>query len=211
MGSTFPILAQYFKKKRGLANAFLMAGISVGQLVNAPLIRYLQETYAYQGATLIVGAIILHTCAAAALLQPVKWHLKRVPKSELDPSDVFLVNNREDDSRRGGLLALFGRIVTGTIKDLHILKQRRALLIALIGAFSLNSHFNFIGMLPFAMQDAGHSLSWAAWVVSATALTNTVCRILFSIMADHPKFPIRAVYMAGAITIVLSSIGMNNG
>ncbi|KAK3858133.1 hypothetical protein Pcinc_035657 [Petrolisthes cinctipes] len=208
VGSCFPTLAIYFNKRRGLANAFLMAGISIGQLVNAPLIRYLQEEYGNFGAILIVGAIILHTCVGAALFQPVQWHLKPVPRNEMDPNELNPVTTtRTDFKHSGGLFNTLGRIVTGTIRDLQILKQRRALLIALIGAFSLNSHFNFIAMVPFAMQDAGHSLSWAAWVVSATALTNTLSRILVSIMADHPKFPLRAVYVFGIITITLSIIG----
>ncbi|KAK3873268.1 hypothetical protein Pcinc_021717 [Petrolisthes cinctipes] len=208
MGSCFPTLAIYFNKRRGLANAFLMAGISIGQLVNAPLIRYLQEEYGNFGAILIVGAIILHTCVGAALFQPVQWHLKPVPMNEIDPNELNPVTTtRTDFKHSGGLFNTLGRIVTGTIRDLQILKQRRALLIALIGAFSLNSHFNFIVMVPFALQDAGHSLSWAAWVLSATALTNTLSRILVSIMADHPRFPLRAVYVFGIITITLSIIG----
>ncbi|KAK4316221.1 hypothetical protein Pmani_012598 [Petrolisthes manimaculis] len=216
MGSCFPILATYFNKRRGLANAFLMAGISIGQLVNAPLIRYLQEEYSNFGAILIVGAILLHTCAGAALLQPVQWYLKpiHVPISEMDPNELNQLNpvtttttTTTTDFKHSGVCNTLGRIMIGTIRDLQILKQRRALLIALIGAFSLNSHFNFIAMVPFAMQDAGHSLSWAAWVVSATALTNTLARILVSIMADHPRFPLRAVYIFGNITITLSIIG----
>ncbi|XP_063611207.1 uncharacterized protein LOC134784933 isoform X2 [Penaeus indicus] len=74
----FLILAQYFDKRRGLANACLTAGVGVGYFLNPLFIRFLQDEYSYKGATLIIGAFILHGVAAAALYHPVGWHMKAV-------------------------------------------------------------------------------------------------------------------------------------
>ncbi|XP_037801019.1 monocarboxylate transporter 9-like isoform X1 [Penaeus monodon] len=74
----FLILAQYFDKRRGLANACLTAGVGVGYFLNPLFIRFLQDEYSYKGATLIIGAFILHGFAAASLYHPVEWHLKAV-------------------------------------------------------------------------------------------------------------------------------------
>ncbi|XP_042881767.1 monocarboxylate transporter 12-like [Penaeus japonicus] len=74
----FLILAQYFDKRRGLANACLTAGVGVGHFLNPLLIRFLQNEYSYKGATLIIGAFILHGFVGAALYHPVEWHMKVV-------------------------------------------------------------------------------------------------------------------------------------
>ncbi|XP_042231297.1 monocarboxylate transporter 9-like isoform X2 [Homarus americanus] len=288
VGACFPTLAKYFDRHRGLANAFLMAGISAGQFINAPLIRYLQDEYTYKGASLIVGAIILHACLGAALMQPVEWHMKRVrctvppegahpllsqPSSSrgegvgeqdsgvsLDsnqenavsvdaatprrPSDVHLINNshpslpsckhstltlasmdsenlaaitstdeciQEDEEAEKdccvrAVWSLVVRVVTNSLCDLKILRSPRALIIALIGALTLNSHFNIIMLVPFAMKAAGHSLSAAAWCVSVSAVTNTISRILVSTLSDYSWFSIKYFYMSGIFVLFSATI-----
>ncbi|XP_027225231.2 monocarboxylate transporter 9 [Penaeus vannamei] len=74
----FLILAQYFDKRRGLANACLTAGVGLGHFLNPLFIRFLQKEYSYRGATLIIGGFIFHGVAAAALYHPVEWHMKVV-------------------------------------------------------------------------------------------------------------------------------------
>ncbi|KAK3875251.1 hypothetical protein Pcinc_019850 [Petrolisthes cinctipes] len=71
------ILATYFKKHRGLANAWLMAGAGLGHFFSPLLIRLLQNNYGHQGATMIVGAIILHGFLGATVFHPVQWHSSR--------------------------------------------------------------------------------------------------------------------------------------
>ncbi|KAK4312120.1 hypothetical protein Pmani_016413 [Petrolisthes manimaculis] len=71
------ILATYFKKHRGLANAWLMAGAGLGHFFSPLLIRLLQNNYGHRGATMIVGAIILHGFLGATVFHPVQWHSSR--------------------------------------------------------------------------------------------------------------------------------------
>ncbi|XP_047493158.1 monocarboxylate transporter 13-like isoform X1 [Penaeus chinensis] len=74
------ILGQmYFRRRRVAANALSMLGSSLGFMVMPPLVRFLANTYAHQGALLLWSAILLHGLVGAALYQPVEWHLKPNP------------------------------------------------------------------------------------------------------------------------------------
>ncbi|XP_037785831.1 monocarboxylate transporter 1-like [Penaeus monodon] len=74
------ILGQmYFRRRRVAANALSMLGASLGFMVMPPLVRFLANTYAHQGALLLWSAILLHGLVGAALYQPVEWHLKPNP------------------------------------------------------------------------------------------------------------------------------------
>lgn len=76
----FIILPHYFERKRGVANAIMMAGVCLGQIVGPPLARFLQDEYGFRGATMIIGAILLNGCVGASLFHPVEWHLKKTPR-----------------------------------------------------------------------------------------------------------------------------------
>ncbi|XP_069170686.1 monocarboxylate transporter 9 [Procambarus clarkii] len=87
------ILAQYFEAHRGLANACLMAGAGLGHFISPLLIRFLQEEYGFKGATVILGAVILHGFVGATLLHPVEWHRKssKVKKSSCKTEVVYVL------------------------------------------------------------------------------------------------------------------------
>lgn len=76
---SFIIVPSYFDRRRGLANACMMAGVCTGQMVGPTLIRLLQDEYGYRGATLVLGAILLNSCVGTAFFHPVEWHLKKLP------------------------------------------------------------------------------------------------------------------------------------
>lgn len=57
-----------------------MAGASLGHFLSPLLIRLLQDKYGFRGATIIIGAIVLHGFVGAMFFQPVRWHMKRPKK-----------------------------------------------------------------------------------------------------------------------------------
>lgn len=88
----------YFRRRRVAANALSMLGSSLGFMVMPPLVRFLANTYAHQGALLLWSAILLHGLVGAALYQPVEWHLKPNPLA-----NVRLVEARpcQEESHNG--------------------------------------------------------------------------------------------------------------
>lgn len=67
----------YFLKKKGKAVAMSATVTALGSIVMPLVVDLLIDTYTIRDVTLIVAAISSHSFLAAALLQPVKWHLKR--------------------------------------------------------------------------------------------------------------------------------------
>ncbi|KAK8391955.1 hypothetical protein O3P69_017517 [Scylla paramamosain] len=72
----FLILSHYFKRRRGLANACFTAGLGLGHFLGPLFIQLLQDTYGHRGATLVLGAVMLHGFLGTTLYHPVEWHMK---------------------------------------------------------------------------------------------------------------------------------------
>lgn len=85
----FTILPHYFERRRGLANGIMMSGICMGQLVGPPFARYLQASFGFRGATLIIGAVALNSCIGASFFHPFEWHQKKVPAEEEPEEDML--------------------------------------------------------------------------------------------------------------------------
>ncbi|XP_047488037.1 monocarboxylate transporter 14-like [Penaeus chinensis] len=80
----FTIVPLYFERRRGQANAIMMAGVCLGQIIGPPLVNFLQAEFGYKGATIIMGAILLNACVGASLFHPIAWHQKRVTRPKID-------------------------------------------------------------------------------------------------------------------------------
>ncbi|XP_022126469.2 monocarboxylate transporter 13 isoform X1 [Pieris rapae] len=101
-GLAFPptvyIVTSYFVRLRGLANGICMSGSAFGSIILPPALRYLLETYGYQGTVLILGGIMLNVWAAALLFQPVEEHMvKKFKEPEEDEEGPQLETFMEED------------------------------------------------------------------------------------------------------------------
>ncbi|XP_014678790.1 PREDICTED: monocarboxylate transporter 12-like, partial [Priapulus caudatus] len=68
---SFSLTSDYFDKRAATASGIVVAGAGVGGLVLPLIANALVAEYTYTGASLINGAIVLHTAACAALLRPL--------------------------------------------------------------------------------------------------------------------------------------------
>ncbi|XP_066940755.1 monocarboxylate transporter 12-B-like [Macrobrachium rosenbergii] len=280
----FTILPHYFTRRRGIANAIMMAGICLGQILAPPFVQFLQERYGFRNATLLLAAVMLIASIGASLFSPVEWH-SRKPKAEHHEGDTTLPAERQvlkpggidhfkkchsarsfecalegkevdlaevmaharilrkrndnhisevprlsvssslavstmdiagigagfaddesntdntQDEKEKTLWKIIARVAKQTISDLRILRSPRALIISLGATFCINGYVNFIMMVPFAMQVAGHGLEQSAWCISTSAICNLLMRIVVSILSDCQKFSIKACYVSGFIFI----------
>ncbi|XP_034952116.1 uncharacterized protein [Chelonus insularis] len=71
-------LNTYFLEKRGRAMGMGMTITGLGPILMPQLVSILLNSYTSQGVMIILGGLALHTVCAALLLQPVKWHTKRI-------------------------------------------------------------------------------------------------------------------------------------
>lgn len=69
------LVARYFDKRRGIANAFCLSGTAAGSLCLPFLLEVLVRTYAFKGTLLILGACMLHISISAAAYRPLAIHV----------------------------------------------------------------------------------------------------------------------------------------
>lgn len=69
---------RYFIKNRNRAAGIAMTLTGIGPIIFPPIIVILNELYGVNGCIFILSAISMHMIVAALLLQPVRWHLKRI-------------------------------------------------------------------------------------------------------------------------------------
>ncbi|XP_063614899.1 monocarboxylate transporter 5-like, partial [Penaeus indicus] len=132
----FLIVPTYFERRRGIANTMLTTGICMGQIMGAPFIRYLQDEYAFTGAALIYGAILLNCLVGVSLFHPLKWHLKKTKVTEnvapLDGS-VPLISTAEKTEEES-----VQKVLTEDMKTQA--KMVRARMLARVSESSCTSH-----------------------------------------------------------------------
>ncbi|XP_047488198.1 monocarboxylate transporter 12-B-like [Penaeus chinensis] len=209
---SYMIVPHYFTTRRGLASGIIMMWDCGGQLLGSPLVKLLQDEYTYKGATLILGGVVLNCCVGAAVFHPVEWHLK--PKGVLaEPTVARSASGalegglaRRSNSPRPTTRTLVRRIAQSTLEDLRILSSARAAIIAVGATVIFNGYLNFLAFVPFAMQEAGHSLGDAAACVSVSAVCNMLTRITVASLSDTKMFSFRVCYMLGGLTITASML-----
>ncbi|CAM1292292.1 SLC16A12 (predicted) [Pycnogonum litorale] len=77
------VTCEYFRKRRGMASGVTLSGSSLGAFLLPPIMTYLIEEYSFRGAVLVLGGISLNMFVAGMLLQPVKYHMKRIVNDEV--------------------------------------------------------------------------------------------------------------------------------
>ncbi|XP_047472158.1 monocarboxylate transporter 9-like isoform X2 [Penaeus chinensis] len=124
-----------------------------------------------------------------------------IPEQQKSPHPAAKENTKKQED------STIVRLIKSTLADLCILKHARAVVIALSITLTLNANENFLNVLPFAMQEAGHSLHDVATGVSVSALCGMLIRVVVSPLTDMPKFNMRVVFMFGSLVVALSMIG----
>jgi len=103
MASGFSLaINTYFRERRSKAVGFGMTAMGLGPVFMPLVISKLMDIYGVTGTALILGALSLHSFAAALLLQPVKWHMKEKKVSPEAVEDVDEVDGEPDDERGEG-------------------------------------------------------------------------------------------------------------
>lgn len=72
----------YFKRKRSKAFGIGVTITGIGPIILPQLISFLLGIYGSHGCVLIISGIAMNIIPAALLLQPLKWHQKKVEEIE---------------------------------------------------------------------------------------------------------------------------------
>lgn len=72
----------YFVEKRVLMMSIAQTLIGLGSVIFPILIQKLMKHYGFRGCLTILAGINAHTILGMLVMQPVEWHMKRVPVRE---------------------------------------------------------------------------------------------------------------------------------
>ncbi|XP_050300408.1 uncharacterized protein LOC126738951 [Anthonomus grandis grandis] len=81
-------IKSYFVHEQNKAIGLSMTLTALGPILMPQIINLLIQNYHPDGVILILAGIIAHGYIGAILLQPVRWHMKKVPKTEENRTDV---------------------------------------------------------------------------------------------------------------------------
>ncbi|XP_064615186.1 monocarboxylate transporter 12-like [Liolophura sinensis] len=76
-GPYMVMLGAYFHRRYAVASGIAVCGGSLGQFALPPILRYFIDVFAFRGAVLIFGGLILNCVVCGALMRPVAEYTKR--------------------------------------------------------------------------------------------------------------------------------------
>ncbi|ETN67682.1 monocarboxylate transporter [Anopheles darlingi] len=101
-------LNTYFKVRRNKAAGIAMTITGLGPIMLPQLVSLLLGLYGPRNCLLIIGALATHIIAAALLLQPVKWHVLQVERSNegavtamAPPPSIEVIVPKEQEQSNG--------------------------------------------------------------------------------------------------------------
>ena len=96
-GPSLVMIGEYFKKNKGIAYGIAGAGNGIGTPIMAIIHRKLFNTYSYQGAMIILGAIYFNFCINGALMRPRPEAKRRRKQREVAETKPRYINKRHAD------------------------------------------------------------------------------------------------------------------
>ncbi|XP_035789174.1 uncharacterized protein LOC118465260 [Anopheles albimanus] len=100
-------LNTYFKVRRNKAAGIAMTITGLGPIMLPQFVSLLLGLYGPRNCLLIIGALATHIIAAALLLQPVKWHVLQVERSNesataaIAPPSIEVIVSKEQEHKNG--------------------------------------------------------------------------------------------------------------
>ncbi|KAM7350408.1 monocarboxylate transporter 9 [Cochliomyia hominivorax] len=90
--TSYTTFNNYFVKKRIMWMSFAQSLIGVGSMFYPVLMQKLLEAYGFRGCLMVLAAINGHAVLGMLLMQPVEWHMRKVPieDEEIQGTDITL-------------------------------------------------------------------------------------------------------------------------
>ena len=219
----------FFRKRRGLANAFSMSGLAVGVLFWSYVTQKCVEIYSWRGAILVMGAIKLHGVPLGMLLR----NPKHKPETELekpeepsanpaadtvtttfntdqedhhyevdDYGSSYLDNEKDPPAKTANGSA---KLKEETLKSRYkaILGDKPFVIYILATFFTFVSHYIPHTFLPLRAESLQISKHKVAFVISILGVIGGIGRVFFGWISDLPRVHRMLMY---AVTSILTGV-----
>lgn len=194
----------------------MVTGVSIGQIVLPLLLRVLLQAYGFPGTCLIFSGVVLNCCAASLLIYNVEDRpiilgdkLKMLQgRDNSDMMDMQLHGSCEELILKPKLnFDTLKEVLTRTWHHMLMMKHLKLLVVNLSFAFFVSGLANFIALVPFALSEAGYTLTQISSIVSLGAIPNTAMRVAVTICSDYSWFNRKIIYLLGSTLAAAASFG----
>ncbi|XP_063917078.1 monocarboxylate transporter 12-like [Zophobas morio] len=175
----------YFKKKRSLVTGFVMTVAGFGPILIPQLIGILLKVYSTEEVILLYGGMCAHIFVAAALLQPVEWHVEGK-------------GTREEKIE----LKELGKTVA-RIFDLDLLKDPVFDNILAGLALASFAELNFTLLIPFILHDYDLTTDQIATFLSTLGVADMISRFLSPYVGNYFKKPSRLMFAYSLVILMI--------
>ncbi|XP_035792150.1 monocarboxylate transporter 12-like [Anopheles albimanus] len=202
--STFVSLNSYFRRRKGRAVGFALAGTGVGQILMPILVQYLLSNFNFRDATLIIGGLAFNGVVGACLLQPVGWHLKPSLIDDDGEAQPLLGTTIPNGGSSCGKPSC-GWSKLAALMDFAILKQVSFLnLIVGLGlAYTASTSFSLF--FPYFLQKSANlTMLEAANCMSVLSTTDLITRVTVPAFVDKMNFSHRTTFLLAGLCLVVA-------
>ncbi|KAJ8736106.1 hypothetical protein PYW08_006762 [Mythimna loreyi] len=229
------VMNDYFDQKRVLVMSFVQTATGVTAMVAPIFVKWSIEKYGSRGTLLLIGGLSLHNFVAALLMQPVRWHMRKVeiPEStelklllevnndvkKLDTPVITLTELNNSPTKEELAKALeypeyyekksgFRKFLESII-DMSLIKTFLFSCVALGPAMCITADYLYIVMVPKYFYSLGWSQDNVAMVITLYGFGDLATRVVFTIISKWMyKMGIQNIYIVGIVAAVLSRLGM---
>ncbi|CAK1540244.1 unnamed protein product [Leptosia nina] len=207
------IINEYFINKRIIAIGFAQTIVAFVAFVEPQIFKWTTEWYGHRGTMIFICALSVHAFAAGMLMQPVAWHMKKVPVPRKTEMKTLLNENTEISQTPETVSADIKekeRLVTRlkNLIDMEVVKSYTLSIECLGPAISVIIDLTYLYMLPPAFRSYGWSESDVAWAFSLIALGDLFMRISLILLSKwFNNFGSSRVYIAGVMLAFITRLG----
>ncbi|CAH4031041.1 unnamed protein product [Pieris brassicae] len=95
--ASFVAINSYFKLKKSIAVGIAMTGTGIGQALMPHVVEYSLDKFGFKGACWLLSALCLHGVCGGMLMQPVKWHMKKIEEEVVIEEEKIEMNKSQTD------------------------------------------------------------------------------------------------------------------
>ncbi|KAJ8736105.1 hypothetical protein PYW08_006761 [Mythimna loreyi] len=220
------IMNDYFVEKKVLIMSFVQSVTGINAMVAPIFVKWSIEQYGSRGTLLLIGGLSLHNFVAVLLMQPVRWHMRKVeilesteikllPKVNNEDTPVTTGTNLEESPTTEELAKAvestnYGfRKVMDSFIDMSLIKTFLFSCVALGPAVCNTADGLYVVLAPKYLYSMGWSQDNVAMVITLYGFGDLSMRILFTVVSKWiPKLGIQNIYIVGIVVAILSRIGM---
>ncbi|XP_012549165.1 monocarboxylate transporter 1 isoform X1 [Bombyx mori] len=234
---TFSILNDYFVEKRLFALSLVQTIVAIISLVTPILLKWSLAYYGFRGTMLILTGITMQNFFSVCLMQPAKWHFKRIEVCSenviSEKESLMAVNEKEDnESNVPNLIPKDVENATPAQKsyesslpehtkvnglkkifqsiiDISVCKQMISTGAGIGTSLALFTNLVYLLFIPQALYDINWDQNSVAFALSLYAFGDLVTR-MFLLCASRWLHNVgsQELYIGGLVVGLLSRLGM---